>query len=80
MREQSEDCERVITTTMKKAVPRGTATEKPEKADSQSELTIREDLITLNQASLNGQAKKSIRRMPWHWEPKKDVTSCEKLR
>ncbi len=18
--------------------------------------------------------------MPWHWEPKKDVTSCEKLR
>ena len=27
-----------------------------------------------------GQARKSIRRMPWHWEPKKDVTSCEKLR
>ena len=27
-----------------------------------------------------GQVKKSIRRMPWHWEPKKDVTSCEKLR
>ena len=26
------------------------------------------------------QAKKSIRRMPWHQEPKKDVTSCEKLR
>ena len=26
------------------------------------------------------QAKKSIWRMPWHWEPKKDVTSCEKLR
>ena len=27
-----------------------------------------------------GQAKKSIGRMPWHQEPKKDVTSCEKLR
>lgn len=27
-----------------------------------------------------GQANKSIRRMPWHWEPKKDVTSCDKLR
>ena len=26
------------------------------------------------------QVKKSIRRMPWHWEPKKDVISCEKLR
>ena len=25
------------------------------------------------------QAKKSIRRMPWHQEPKKDVTSCDKL-
>ena len=29
---------------------------------------------------LNGQVKKSIRGMPWHWEPKKDVISCEKLR
>ena len=26
------------------------------------------------------QAKKSTERMPWHWEPTKDVTSCEKLR
>ena len=26
------------------------------------------------------QAKKSIWRMPWHWEPMKDVTSCDKLR
>ena len=26
------------------------------------------------------QAKKSIRRMPWHQEPKKDMTSCERLR
>ena len=27
-----------------------------------------------------GQAKKSTRGMPWHWEPMKDVTSCDKLR
>ena len=26
------------------------------------------------------QAKKSTRRMPWHWEPTKDATSCEKPR
>jgi len=29
---------------------------------------------------LIGQVKKSIRGMPWHWEPTKDVISCEKLR
>ena len=28
---------------------------------------------------LVGQAIKSAGRMPWHWEPKKDVVSCEKL-
>ena len=27
-----------------------------------------------------GQAKKSARGMPWHQEPTKDVTSCDKLR
>ena len=26
----------------------------------------------------NGQAKKGAGRMPWHWEPKKDVISCDK--
>ena len=26
----------------------------------------------------NGQARKGARRMPWHWEPTKDVVSCEK--
>ena len=26
------------------------------------------------------QANKSTRRMPWHQEPKKDVTSCDKPR
>ena len=27
-----------------------------------------------------GQATKGAGRMPWHWEPKKDVVSCDKLR
>ena len=27
-----------------------------------------------------GQATKGTRRMPWRWEPKKDVVSCEKPR
>ena len=26
------------------------------------------------------QANKSTRGMPWHWEPKKDVISCDKPR
>ena len=30
--------------------------------------------------SKKDQATKSIRRMPWYMAPKKDVTSCEKLR
>ena len=29
-------------------------------------------------AICNGQATKGARRMPWHWEPKKDVVSCDK--
>ena len=37
--------------------------------------TIREPKI-----SLKGQAIKSARGMPWHQEPMKDVTSCDKLR
>ncbi len=32
------------------------------------------------QIVLLGQAIKSARGMPWHQEPKKDVTSCDKLR
>ena len=27
----------------------------------------------------HGQATKSARGMPWHWEPKKDATNCDKL-
>ena len=27
-----------------------------------------------------GQDTKSVRGMPWNWEPKKDATSCEKPR
>ena len=30
--------------------------------------------------SKHGQATKSAGRMPWHWEPMKDVISCDKLR
>ena len=33
-----------------------------------------------NQKILRGQARKSARGMPWHQEPTKDVTSCDKLR
>ena len=29
---------------------------------------------------VNGQATKSTRGMPWHREPMKDVTNCDKLR
>ena len=32
------------------------------------------------QIYVSGQVNKSTGRMPWHWEPMKDVTSCEKLR
>ena len=28
--------------------------------------------------TLIGKAGKGAGRMPWHWEPKKDVISCEK--
>ena len=31
-------------------------------------------------SSTIGQAEKSARGMPWHQEPMKDVTSCDKLR
>ena len=34
----------------------------------------------MQSASPQGQAIKSARGMPWHQEPKKDVTSCDKLR
>ena len=40
----------------------------------------RTESILKNQYTKVVQAKKSIWRMPWHWEPTKDVTSCEKLR
>ena len=30
--------------------------------------------------SHKGQARKSARGMPWHWEPKKDVANCDKPR
>ena len=48
--------------------------ENPKKSDSSMiEKTNKENLLT-------GQAKKSARGMPWHWEPKKDVAIYEKPR
>ena len=38
------------------------------------------DREQLEKAVLQGQANKSARGMPWHQEPMKDVTSCDKLR
>ena len=35
---------------------------------------------TRNERSFRGKANKSARGMPWHQEPKKDVTSCDKPR
>ena len=37
-------------------------------------------LYNSNKDTKQGQAKKSVGRMTWHQEPKKDVTSCDKLR
>ena len=46
-----------------------------------TELTIvKKNPVYNAYTGVNGQVNKSIRRMPWHWEPKKDVISCEKLR
>ena len=38
------------------------------------------DREQLEKAVVQGQANKSARGMPWHQEPMKDVTSCDKLR
>ena len=35
---------------------------------------------TLMQDDSYGQATKSARGMPWHWEPTKDATNCDKPR
>ena len=35
---------------------------------------------TQEKQEANGKAKKSAGRMPWHWEPKKDVINCDKPR
>ena len=39
----------------------------------------RESSIKQKGQARRGQARKSTGRMPWHQEPKKDVTSCDKL-
>ena len=35
---------------------------------------------TKSRSDFEDQARKSVGRMTWHQEPKKDVTSCDKLR
>ena len=40
----------------------------------------KKSLILNNSNQVKGQAIKSVGRMTWHQEPKKDVTNCEKLR
>ena len=41
---------------------------------------IKQSLFKKREQSEAVQAKKSIRWMPWHREPKKDATTCDKLR
>ena len=36
--------------------------------------------LLINNSHKRDQAIKSTGRMPWHQEPMKDVTSCDKLR
>ena len=36
--------------------------------------------MSLNRDIKKGQATKSARGMPWHWEPMKDVVNCDKPR
>ena len=43
-------------------------------SEKEEERSLAEFLLT------TGQADKSARGMPWHQEPKKDATSCDKLR
>ena len=44
------------------------------------ERTKRPTYVERHMETKEVQANKSTRRMPWHQEPKKDVTSCDKLR
>ena len=44
------------------------------------ERTKRPRYVEIRTEAKEVQANKSTRRMPWHQEPKKDVTSCDKLR
>ena len=38
------------------------------------------EMNTQTEIKKEGQATKSARGMPWHWEPMKDVVNCDKLR
>ena len=38
------------------------------------------EMNTQTEIKKEGQATKSARGMPWHWEPMKDVVNCDKPR
>ena len=48
--------------------------------NTEVKLTSAENTCLATGRENRGQAKKSARGMPWHQEPMKDVTSCDKLR
>ena len=48
--------------------------------DSRTRRTISRGNELEKEENHEDQGKKSVGRMPWHQEPKKDAISCEKLR
>ena len=54
---------------------RSTSSKKEQPVETQNK-NISRDKTT----DRKGQATKSARGMPWHWEPMKDVVNCDKLR
>ena len=48
-------------------------------SDLRSGLRIKQSRIK-RRIKKRGQATKSARGMPWHWEPMKDAVNCEKPR
>ena len=57
---------------------RNEKTTEAKKLDFEKNLQFRISLV--GKCRIKGQATKGAGRMPWHWEPKKDVISCDKLR
>ena len=53
-------------------------TTEAKKLDFEKEIYNFESLV--GKCKNRGQATKGAGRMPWHWEPMKDVISCDKPR